>query len=344
MTFCYVPILKSKDGELVALRQLDTNSISEVAPLIELQERSRDSLLNRTLNSIKNSWPIEQSFYLDIDKDYLLSNGNSTNVYRSAINYLLENNLKVIPVTGLSRSTDFNLMIRDILSCSNNGICIRMQDSDWQNISTISSTIEELSRSFSLENHDIDLILDYGSFLPDQAGIISTSAIATINSISNINEYRNLIFVSTSFPARFDAEPYDIVRQRRFEYEVWQGLRDNHDIQRVPIFGDYATVHPFLPNIDFRFTKIAPKIKYATDSEWIYLRGIPRVNETFRDICSKIINLDEYAGPDYSWGDRIIHECATNNGSVGNPRSWVSIGLNHHLTLVSRQCANPGAV
>lgn len=188
MTFCYVPILKSKDGELVALRQLDTNSISEVAPLIELQERSRDSLLNRTLNSIKNSWPIEQSFYLDIDKDYLLSNGNSTNVYRSAINYLLENNLKVIPVTGLSRSTDFNLMIRDILSCSNNGICIRMQDSDWQNISTISSTIEELSRSFSLENHDIDLILDYGSFLPDQAGIISTSAIATINSISNIIE------------------------------------------------------------------------------------------------------------------------------------------------------------
>lgn len=344
--FNYVPILKAKDGELIALRHLNPGTKANLMPLIELQPRETPALLGRTLTQIQRGWSSELPLLLDADKDYLTNNTVSVvDNLRSLSGELATSGFNVIPVTGLRRNTLFNDMISNVLSKTGNGICIRLQSSDWQEVSSLENRLRDYVQSLSLHLSQVDLVFDYEAFLPSYLGTIITSAMTTINSIANIRHYRSLIITATAFPSQPISQPYTIYRFPRSEFRAWSTLVSNPNIRRKPVFGDYTTVHPALPDIDYRYgIKIAPKIKYATESEWLCLRWDARDFAHFRNVCDTLVGLPEFNGSDYSWGDSRVAQCATTGGRTGNPREWVSIGVNHHLTFVAAQCASRPAV
>jgi hypothetical protein len=346
MPFCYVPVLKAKEGELIALRNLEPDTKAVLMPLIELQPREKQSLLERTLNKIRRSWELKLPLLLDVDNDYLVNDtASAVNNFRTTFEELSSNNFNVIPVTGLRRPTPFKNLISNNIDVTSKGLCIRLQSIDWQDVSTLENRLRDFVRSLSLNFNKVDLVLDYESFLPSHVGTIITSAIATINSISHINNYRNLIFTATAFPSQPPSQPYTVFHLPRSEYYAWSTLVANPGLKRKPIFGDYTTIHPVLPDIDFKYgIKIAPKIKYATESEWIYLKWDAGDYDTFRQICETLVGLPEFSGGDYSWGDGRIAQCAGTGQGTGNPREWVSIGVNHHLTLAAEQCSSHPAV
>jgi len=47
-----------------------------------------------------------------------------------------------------------------------------------------------------------------------------------------------------------------------------------------------------------------------------------------------------FYGQGFSWGDAFIHERSLNTENHGNPEIWLRAGINHHMTVVSRQIAN----
>ena len=342
MSFNYVPVLKAKDGELIALRNLAPAIKAGLMPLIELQPKKSSKLLERNLGQIKKGWGQELPLLLDVDKDYLVKDASSaTQNMRDSIGELTQSGFTVIPVTGLGRPTIFNGLISDILGDTPNGICIRLRSSDWQDISSLASRLKKSIQGFSLDFDQVDLVFDYEAFLPSSLGTIITSAVAAINSVSNVDRYRNLIITATAFPSQLSSQPHTIYHFPRSEYEAWSILASNPKLKRKPIFGDYTTIHPVFPDIDFtKGIKVAPKIKYATDSEWIFLRWDAGDFEDFYEVCKSLIKLSEFSGADYSWGDNRVAQCAATGSRTGNPREWVSIGVNHHLALVAEQCAN----
>lgn len=345
MPFNYVPVLKAKDGELIALRHLNPTTKANLMPLIELQPRETPALLGRTLTQIQKGWSSELPFLLDADKDYLINNTvSAVDNLRSACEELATNGFNVIPVTGLRRDTLFNDMISDVIGKTGNGICIRLQSSDWQDVSSLEDRLRDYVQSLSLNLSQVDLVFDYDAFLPSHLGTIMTSAVTAINSITDIIDYRSLIITATAFPSQPISQPYQIYRFPRSEFEAWSMLVALPDIRRKPVFGDYTTVHPVLPDIDFRYVKVAPKIKYATESEWLCLRWDASDYANFRSVCNILVGLPEFNGSDYSWGDSRVAQCATVGEPTGNPREWVSIGVNHHLTLAAAQCASRSAV
>ena len=48
----------------------------------------------------------------------------------------------------------------------------------------------------------------------------------------------------------------------------------------------------------------------------------------------------EFYGPSFSEGDAYIFERSKRIDKHGNPKTWIQAGLNHHMTVVSRQIAN----
>ncbi len=342
MSFSYVPVLKAKDGELIALRNLTSSTKAGLMPLIELQPKNNPKLLDRNLRQIQKGWEQELPLLLDVDKDYLIKDAPSaTQNLRDSIGELTQNGFTIIPVTSIGRPTIFSGMISDILGDTHNGICIRLRSSDWQDVSSLESRLKKSVQGFSLDFKQVDLVFDYEAFLPSSLGTIITSAVTAINSVSNINRYRSLIITATAFPSPVSSQSHTIHRFPRSEYQAWSLLVSNPKLKRKPIFGDYTTIHPVFPDIDFTMgIKVAPKIKYATDSEWIYLRWDAGDFEDFYEVCKGIVKLSEFSGADYSWGDDRMAQCAATGSRTGNPREWVSIGVNHHLTLVAEQCAN----
>jgi len=340
--FNYVPVLKAKDGELIALRNLDPETKANLMPLIELQPKERPELFGRTLTQIRKGWSLELPFLLDVDKDYIIDGtASATDAFRNVSLDLAQMGFSVVPVTGLRRPVLFNNMISDVISKIDNGICIRLKSSDWQDVSSLKNRLREYVQSLSLNLSQVDLVFDYETFLPSHLGTIITSAVTAINSITNIIDYRSLIITATAFPSQPVSQPYTVYRFPRSEFEAWSTLVSNPNIRRKPVFGDYTTVYPALPDIDYRYgIKIAPKIKYATESEWLCLRWDARDFANFHNVCDTLVGLPEFSGGDYSWGDSRVAQCATTGGRTGNPREWVSIGVNHHLTLVAAQCAS----
>lgn len=342
MSYSYVPILKAKEGELIALRHLTSQAKSNLTPLIELQPRETPELLKRTMTKIEKGWMPTLPLLIDVDRDYLTnSTVAATNNLRDLITGLSAQGFKVIPVTGLRRPARFDSVVSNLVSQNANGICIRLQSLDWQDVSSLNNRLTNHVQGISLQLNQVDLVFDYEPFLPSHLGTITTSAITTINSISNIRQYRNVIVTATAFPSQSIAQPYMVYRFPRSEFQAWTSLVSNASIHRKPVFGDYTTVHPVLPDIDYTLgIKVAPKVKYATDSEWLCLRWDATDYAHFRNVCDTLVGLPEFSGDTYSWGDGRIAQCATTGAHTGSPREWVSISVNHHLTLVAAQCAS----
>jgi hypothetical protein len=52
-------------------------------------------------------------------------------------------------------------------------------------------------------------------------------------------------------------------------------------------------------------------------------------------IADEIVALDEYSGPDYSYGDAYIADRANRKGKPGSPASWITACVNHHITFTA---------
>ncbi len=112
---------------------------------------------------------------------------------------------------------------------------------------------------------------------------------------------------------------------------------------RRPSFGDYAisSAVPF----DFEpYMDVSAKIRYTTDEHWLVVKGKSTKRngfEQYHDLAKQVVERIEYCGPMFSEGDRYIDNCAHHRTrGPGNSSTWVEVGVNHHLTFVSRQLAN----
>jgi hypothetical protein len=49
---------------------------------------------------------------------------------------------------------------------------------------------------------------------------------------------------------------------------------------------------------------------------------------------------EEFYGPEFSYGDMYISRISIDGALTGSPTTWLQAGINHHLTVVSRQIAS----
>lgn len=337
----YVPVLKAKQSELIAVRNLAPNIKPMMIPLFELQRREKATLLNRTLNQLERAWTVNLPLFLDVDGKYLHNFeseaiGNLVQILEHALSI----SYKFIPVTCLNRPQAYQDAIRPF-SQDHIGLCIRLTNDDWGNIPELNRKLDDLISYFGVARAEADLIIDFGAFLPHQSAMVTATANVLINGINNIRSFRTLAVCATAFPANIKADVGIINYIPRSEWDAWLNLRSTANIKRKPLFGDYTIVHPEFPEgIVFIGDKIAPKIKYTADVNWLYIRGETGNWDDFTTVCSNLVHQPEYKGSTFSWGDQHIDRCAHNIGTTGAPQSWVTIGINHHITLVSGQCSS----
>ena len=141
---CYVPILKAKQSECIALGHLDANIKPLIIPLFELQPRESDGLLNRTVGQIERNWAKHLSLFLDIDRKYLSESPNEAihnllctlqRVYPKGYNF--------IPVTGINRSNAYQKALLSIYNAKF-GICFRLVNEDLLHPSELNRKLGKL--------------------------------------------------------------------------------------------------------------------------------------------------------------------------------------------------------
>ena len=178
----YVPILKWKQGEQTALRELSTEISNSIIPLIEITPDFNIERLEKSFNYWSNKY-----YYFDILPEFYESNPE---IYLRILEQL--NPDYVIPV--LNHTNAFNL-INYATELSNNGIALRI---NTDTISTLNIDLFNITQVINANN--IDLILDFKYIGNTSFDSLYSNFLNFMSLIPNINEFRNIILSASSFP------------------------------------------------------------------------------------------------------------------------------------------------
>ncbi len=344
----YVPILRWKRAEWVALRNLAENIRGQVTPLIELVPRnffSRrgdtfQSRLSKIIDDISFNWG-NSPIFLDLGLvESTLFNFRDTHPIEGLFAVAENAGLSLISVVEIDQTPGYRSAIARIVKRGRRGVCIRLLRRHLRHPDLpreLAHLISECDADFS----EVDLLVDYkviDNFCP--------RIIDLTRMLPDLNRFRTFTLTSGAFTK--DLSGFEKNRQHtlpRLDWIAWRDQVGQTNLNRKPTFGDYTIQYaiyeepPYHPNV-------SASIRYTFDEYWVIMRGEGPRNEDGPGYAQYAANAQllcerpEFCGPAFSYGDWYIHQLGREIGPVGNPEMLLRAGINHHISYVVQQISN----
>lgn len=353
----YVPLLRGKMGEFIALKELTQPVRSKLTPLLEIPERDWDydleeykktieEHINRFPDLISGNWGLDQIF---IDGPSI-SETDKMNDDSHPLDYIFRQlssaGSAAIPVTSLSRPKNYQQAVKAIIARDGRGLCIKIEQETLSS-AIFNSDLKNLLENFNLAENQVDLVLDLGFIGGDnQVPIFQSLATNFISTNSFALNSRTLTLLSSAFPVNLSNFGIGISSTPRSDWQLWQNIIATPQLPRLPSFGDYAISNPEVSQIDPRLMRMSASIRYTSQNEWFIFRGYGITNaqrggaSQYFDLARKITKHPSWCGSHFSWGDTFIDNVAKELSGPGNGQSWRQAPTNHHLHFVIDQIAN----
>lgn len=328
----YVPILKSKAGELWALKHANSKTAARLRPLVEVHnvpkakgafKKSLDAHLESVCKKLVSSWGTTRELYLDsrwLEKDWGYQ----------AIDKLFEQarqaGLLVIPVVRPDIQALPASSVSKIVTNDCRGLMLRCKTSQLDG-----AVLAQLATSLGCKVDETDLLVDYQS----RPMVIETDLL----SLTNLKDWRRLVAASGVFPPSLAASPQQQwMPIARSGWSSWKVAATSGGLSRIPAFSDYSVRAPGEPASGGNPPVV---MRYTTDDKWfVYLHGRLQDGDASNmfGICADLISKSEYSGATFSEGDKEIDlRGANTQAGPGGPGQWVQWAVSHHLELVVSQ-------
>lgn len=359
----YIPILRWRAAEMKAIKKLSSSDRENVTPLVELVMPSPS--FNEDGEVVKTQKDKFLKSLPDITNDLFESCGQNT-VFLDA--HLLDSDIRassleqilsqenfglfmipvtyIIPVTSTNTDKATREIAVDYAKKSGHGLCIRIDKSHLQE-KNIMSDINNFVESNKLNIENTDLFIDL-RVISD--GFVIANLAKQLAEIPNLKKWRSFTIAGGVFPKDLTQFTAGIVHPLdRLDLKLWNALREI-PLPRVPSFSDYTIQCP-----DYEPVNIpgSVSIRYTADENWWIFRGKkPGVinkktkekgpgREQYIGHATTLKKRPFYKGSAYSFGDAEIARIAEpGNIKTGNPTTWLTIGINHHITLTGQQIAS----
>lgn len=354
----YVPVLRCKKAECMALRELSAEDRAHVTPLIEIprtafvpvrRRSSRKSkpkdpakVVHALVHGLKQAWG-DHPLLLDVG---LLKAG-----FRIGDSLPLEafagearkQSLEIVPVASIRASEPQRGVLRRV--ASTRGVCLRLKELDLL-LPDFLNRLREFHRDIKVHPRRTDLVIDFEECYeggPSYASICET--------IPALDQWRSFTIVSGAFAKNLAGYPMNTVSsRRRADWIRWlEQSQNGTNLPRRPNYGDYT--------IQFaRYLEPKPgsrpsaSVRYALPNEWLILRGEwpGKENgpgrEQYTMWAQVLLGRDDFSGEAFSAGDAYIAARARDESHPGDPMEWLFAGINRHITLTLRQLATLRAV
>lgn len=342
----YIPFLKLKQGEILALSEIKELETRLITPFFEVprdETHTESSLIKKILSAkkiLERNLPIGYKFYVDNSEidDEITINGKSSYVF--LLNQLVRFN--IIPVTGFDRTEDHH------------SICIHQAEIVKEIAVRITSDFLSGAESYTsdLAAHlnklppetIVTVILDYQLVHQNDIAAFETDTIRFLKASAKQLRMQRLILAGSSITASSGdmVDAGEEVVLKRHEMELISKICSLMKKQKTRInIGDYTTVSPDYSDVNLPMGVIAnvmcPKISYSTLWEHYIVRGRTfRKNgwHQYRELAHKIINFSAFRGESYSTGDAYIVEKSRQGSKNGAPSAMVRHTVNAHMEMM----------
>ena len=338
----YVPILKGKQGEQMALRDLAPAMRAAITPAFQLLPQRTDRQLGREFKQIAVAWAGVSTVL--VDASWVDPAGTSQHPLIAASDAALANRLPMTPMVSPSSNTAYLAAARAVVAAHGQGAAIRLPPVGWA-VGGAGPLLNALLAALRLTAQDVDLILDGGFIATDKTLDLYRAALtAGLPALPRRDSWRRVIVAAGSFPERLSDLPVGtLVRLPRHEWMLWNGLPAT---SRPIGYGDYGVGYPNSTD-EMKNPRAIPlwaQFRYTVEDSFLVAKAgdINKSGEgEFYRVAGLIAAAADFDGASFSTGDAFISAMASGVGSPGNYSTWRRHGTVRHITKVVRLLATP---
>ncbi|WP_410665049.1 beta family protein [Amycolatopsis sp. lyj-84] len=242
------------------------------------------------------------------------------------------------PVLAVDATEDDLRRVRLLLEHKDRDIAIRITR-PGSRPQELLDRIGSIMKSTGTRPGHVHAILDIGFLETVRPGQTAATA-ETASAISELLGPGATTLLAGSIPAI--RTTYTTTARDRPEVVLWDEVR--HARASDVNYGDYGVTHPRPPKSEGSPRTPFPYLCYTVPRKTVMLRRKVEKDDVpadlFTDLAEELVKRDDFAGPDYSWGDRELSRCRRAGGSTaGSVPRWVAMATSHHLEHVARRSA-----
>jgi hypothetical protein len=293
--------------------------------------------LNGIPSAFVDSSELEPAFRLTGDKHPLVE----------AARALRQAGIRPVPVTGIHRDASHRAATLEVAGFAEvPEICFRLDGTDVSTSTLTFNRLQAQMESFEVESPQVYLLIDLQCLYGQEADDVAPQLHRFLKLV-NSKSWAGILIGGYGLPDQLSTavstkgESYlDRVEQHVF----YQALQ--LDLDSPAWFADYTTLPPSAVELDWKIMVkvMGPKVLYALEDSWFIARGgafssHPDHYDQYFSLAKKIADLDDCCGEEHCYGDAYIWERAGGFGKPGNPGSWITACVNHHITLTAHNHA-----
>ncbi len=344
----YLPILKWKQGERIALSKLTPAQRSGLLPVLELPainsahdgaalRSALPAYLAKVIKEMNNTFTGEQ--VVGVDSRWLAPGYSKQIALLAMVCKSLSGKVAcgIVPVIS---ETALMSNAADISKFDDHGAYVlRLQTTSIEPLQIV--PLVKLATDNGLKKRNLHLVIDQFAIVKEDSAAKHAAVVPYIDA-ALAAQCSSVTVAGGSFPINlmgYKQGEFDIPR---VEWRVWERLKADPAYKNLR-FGDYTVTHPGPIPDDVDPTKMNPSvaIRYARDRDWKlykaggFKKGAPN---QYRGLCNLLISdPTAYSGPAFSDGDDRYEKAAVGTIGNGNPSSWRRDATSHHLVFTADQ-------
>lgn len=326
MTYRYVPMLKTKAGEAVALENLAPAVKARTFPVLHITTLL-SPLFTKKLIAGWAGLPI------GVDGKFNFLQHHTTATFSAFIQALRNGGIPAIP--SLSWGDPVAYQNAALAESVPNGLIVKTSLTD------LAATLSWLVPP-SADPSRIDLIIDMGHVPGLNPALLGGMVQMQINQNSAaLAAFRSRTLVGASAPKDHGPLAYGANSVARNEWQVWLAIHASLPVQLD--YGDYGTGHPDLTEPPgAAMSKATVSARYTVGTDWLIIKGratsgpygIP-MGQQYHSHAQTIIGDPQFGGVYGCWADNRIQQIAGGGGAnSGSRQSWSEIAANRHISKI----------
>lgn len=342
----YFPKIRLKQGEYMALADLTSDVAQHVAPHIVApppKERdpekgrplTNDEMVYETGRRVGQHWPMRPCLLDAVFLVDALGEGDAEQWLPRLFKVAIDSAALPMPVFGLSDiEGGLGLAVQRTLEVTRDGLAIKVTLADLLD-PDLTGRLHRALLKLVLKPHECVLILDFAQADLSISGVHET-VVGSFRQISEIGLWNAVVFQATNYPEANPAPAGGGTRVARLEWDVWRRATEIDKVVRQGLsYGDFAA-----DSAKFKFggkrAKIIPHYRYATETEWVVIRGgkDESMSAAMARIARQITDSKDFAGRNFSRADEMMHDLSLGLTGPGNATTWRRINIGHHITRV----------
>lgn len=348
----YVPFLKTKQNEIIALSSLAQCTIDVICPFFDCHRKTKSvyssdefkTTISKTVKSFNAHLKRFDEFYLDnydIHESLIIDGSHNYEFILKSFS-----NFPVIPVASIDRAERHINSISKLKAdglINSNVIACRFSLDDFEDFAAVDQEIEETLGSLLGKFEQIDLIFDCRVCTNLNTFEIAQRIINFTESFRAAYPTRQVIVTGSSIPASIR----DLMRVNttltldRKEVEIYRQVLARN-INANLIFGDYTTVSPNYTDaelpVEMLQSVMTAKLMYTFDDKHFLIRGggLKAVGSAQYFTMAQIISQQSFfRGSQFSSGDMYIAQKANRQGANCTPNTVIKPSIVSHITYIA---------